>query len=720
MATDALSQQTTFGPECFLNRELSWLEFNLRVLEEAENPDNPLLERLKFLAIFSSNLDEFFMVRVAGLREQAFGESAPQDHAPDGMRATEQLQRIAARTQELVARQYRCLRESIGPAMQAEGFELLRYDRLEGTQREQVDRFFRERALPILTPMAVDPAHPSPRYHNRGLYLGVMLEHIAAEDAEPLGPKRLFAVVQVPQVLPRIVTLAGAAPGRTSFVLLEDVVAARLPELFGGFSVKSWTAFRITRDSDLELLEQESDDMLRLIEDRLKARQRGQAVRLEIASKADPSLAQLIIDEEGLHNATPAEDGTAACGEVYRIDGPLDLTALWELYKMPGHERLRDKPFTPRLPRGLGRRGEDIFTAIAHNDILLHHPYESFDPVVDFVTSAANDPRVLAIKQTLYRTSGDSPISRALITAAESGKHVTALVELKARFDEANNVSWARQLERAGVHVVFGFLDLKTHCKVSLVVRQEGQGLRRYVHLGTGNYNPTTALVYTDLGLFTADEAVAEDASALFNLLTGYSQGHDWQRLVVAPNDLHRRTLELIEGQTQRAREGRPSRIFAKLNSLVDHRVIEALYDASRAGVPIDIIARGICCLRPGVPGLSETIRVRSIVDRFLEHSRIYVFGPDDDAEVFLASADWMPRNFFRRVEVMFPILAPELKQRILREIVPVYLADNVRARVLDEHGVFHRLAPAEGQPAVRCQIEFLERRGVAEITAAS
>ena len=720
MSRATVQPETTFGPECFLNRELSWLEFNLRVLEEAENPENPLLERLKFLAIFSSNLDEFFMVRVAGLREQAFGESAPQDHAADGLRPLEQLQRIAARTQELVARQYRCLKESIGPAMAAEGFQLLRYDALEGPQLEQVDRFFRERALPILTPMAVDPAHPSPRYHNRGLYLGVMLEHVAAAEPEALGPKRLFAVVQVPQVLPRIVSVTGTAPGRTTFVLLEDIVAARLPELFGGFDVKSWTAFRITRDSDLELLEQESDDMLRLIEDRLKARQRGQAVRIEIASKADHSLARLIIDEEGLHTVADSPDvaGGADYSEVYRIDGPLDLTALWELYKLPGHERLRDKPFTPRLPRGLGRRGEDIFTAIARQDILLHHPYESFDPVVDFVTSAANDPRVLAIKQTLYRTSGDSPISRALITAAESGKHVTALVELKARFDEANNVSWARQLERAGVHVVFGFLDLKTHCKVSLVVRQEGQGLRRYVHLGTGNYNPTTALTYTDLGLFTADEAVAEDASALFNLLTGYSQGHDWQRLVVAPNDLHHRTLELIHAQTRRAESGQPARIFAKLNSLVDHRVIEALYTASRAGVPIDIIARGICCLRPGVPGLSETIRVRSIVDRFLEHSRIYVFGPDDDAEVFLASADWMPRNFFRRVEVMFPVRAPDLKQRVLREILPTYLADNVRARDLDAEGVFHLLRPAEGQAGVRCQAEFLERRGIADAPA--
>ena len=698
---------TTFGPDCFINRELSWLDFNQRVLEEAENPDNPLMERLKFLAIFSSNLDEFFMIRVAGLREQAFGESAPQDYSPDGMTAMTQLKALACRTQELVARQYACVRESIGPAMAAEGFRLLRYESLEGGQREQVDRFFHERALPILTPMAVDPAHPSPRYHNRGLYLGVMLHR-----SEGLGPKRMFAVVQVPQVLPRIVAVSGGEPGTFPFVLLEDVVSARLPELFGGFTVESWTAFRITRDSDVDLLEQESDDMLKLIEDRIKARQRGQAVRIEIASKANDMLAEMIIDEEGLQGRGHGQGDDYS--EVYRIDGPLDLTSLWELYKLPGFERLHDKPFTPRIPRGLERRGPDIFAAIAQRDILLHHPYDSFDPVVEFVTAAAADPRVLAIKQTLYRTSGDSPISRALMAAAESGKHVTALVELKARFDEANNVSWARQMERAGVHVVFGFLDLKTHCKVSMVVRQEGQGLRRYVHLGTGNYNPTTALSYTDMGMFTADEAIAEDASALFNLLTGYSQGHSWQRLIVAPNDLHRRTIELIDEQAQRAREGRPSRIFAKLNAIVDHRVIESLYRASQAGVPIDIVARGMCGLRPGVPGLSETIRVRSVVDRFLEHSRIYVFGPDEEAKVFLSSADWMPRNFFRRVEVMFPVLAPDLVARILREILPVYLADNMRARRLDPDGVFRLLTPAEGQPPRRCQYEFLEQRSAA------
>ena len=703
MTTSDSSTERPIGPDCFINRELSWLEFNLRVLEEAENTKNPLMERLKFLAIFSSNIDEFFMVRVSGVREQAFGESAPQDTPPDGTTPLEQLRRLAERTQELVARQYRCLRESIGPAMVAEGFQLVRYADLDAQQLARVDRFFNERALPILTPMAVDPAHPSPRYHNRGLYIGARLE-----QKQGLGPRRLFAVVQVPQVLPRFVNVGCEIPGQHRFVLLEDLVAARLSQLFGGFTVLSWTAFRITRDSDLELLEQESDDMLKLIEERLKARQRGQGVRIEVSARsADDSVARAIIEDEELHD----EEGDGGYGEVYRIDGPFDLTCLWELHRLPGYPMLHDPPFTPRMPRGL-RRGDDLFAMIAAHDILLHHPYESFDPVVEFVTRAAADPRVLAIKQTLYRTSGDSPISRALIVAAESGKHVTALVELKARFDEANNVSWARQLERAGVHVVFGFLDLKTHCKLSMVVRNEGHGLRRYVHLGTGNYNPTTALSYTDIGLFTADEQFAEDASAVFNLLTGYSQGHAWRKLIVAPNDLHRRTLELIHEQAARARSGKPSRIFAKLNALVDPDVIEALYRASQAGVPIDIVPRGICALRPGVKGLSETIRVRSIIDRFLEHSRIYIFGPDDEAKVYISSADWMPRNFFRRVEVMVPIETPALVSQILREIVPVYLADNTRARVMEGDGSFHLLHPGPGEEPVRCQSYFLEEKG--------
>ncbi|HVU88359.1 MAG TPA: polyphosphate kinase 1 [Pirellulales bacterium] len=690
----------SFLSEHFINRELSWLEFNARVLEEAEDETNPLFERVKFLSIFSSNLDEFFMIRVAGLREQAFGDLAPQDYSPDGLRPLSQLQRIAIRTQELVAAQYRCWNESVRPALAEQGFRLLKHEELNDEQRAVVDRFFAERAFPILTPMAVDPAHPSPRYHNRSLYLAAILDRRTG-----LGPAHLFAVVQLPQVLPRLVPLGQGDD--LQFILLEDAITARLPDLFGGFDVLSSTTFRITRDSDVELLEQESDDMLRLIEKRLRERQRGQAVRLEVAADVSEALIRMIVEPEEIKEG----DGTAdSYSELYRIPGPLDLTAMTELIKVPGREHLRDVPFTPRPPRG--RRGnEDLFASIRRQDMLVHHPFDSFEPVVEFVSRAAVDPNVLAIKQTLYRTSGDSPVTRALIAAAENGKHVTALVELKARFDEANNVSWARQLERAGVHVVFGFLDLKTHCKLSLVVRQEGNVVRRYVHLGTGNYNPATAVLYTDLGLFTADEDIAADASALFNLLTGYSQGHHWRKLVVAPGDLHRRTIELIDEQTRRAQAGRPSRIFAKLNALVDYRVIEAMYRASQAGVPIDLVVRGICCLRPGMPGISENIRVRSIVDRFLEHSRVYVFSPDEEAQIFLASADWMPRNFYRRVEVMFPIEAPKARERILEEIIPAYLRDNVKARILCADGSHYRAERAPDAPRHRCQEELLYGR---------
>ncbi len=516
----------SFQAEHFINRELSWLEFNARVLEEAEDPSNPLLERVKFLSIFSSNLDEFFMVRVAGLREQAFGDGAPQDYTPDGLRAITQLQRVAKRTQELVAAEYRCWNESVLPQLNQQGIRLLAHDELNPQQREALDHFFRARAFPILTPMAIDPSHPSPHFHNRQLYLGAMLKR-----HHGLGPKQLFAVVQLPQILPRFVPLG--PPDDPQFILLEQAVAARLPELFGGFDILHWTTFRITRDSDIELLEQESDDMLRLIEERLKARQRGDAVRLEVATGASEELARKIIEEESLRDAIGSAE---AYSEVYRIPGPLDLTGLMELIEIPNRDFLRNAPFSPQAPRGLrSRRGEDLFSAIAQRDLLLHHPFDSFDPVVEFISSAAKDPKVLAIKQTLYRLSGDSPITRALMQAAENGKHVTALVELKARFDEERNVGWARQMERSGVHVVFGFLDLKTHCKLSLVVRQEGSVLRRYVHLGTGNYNQTTALVYTDFGFFTADEDIGEDASALFNLLTGYSQGHHWRKLVVCP-----------------------------------------------------------------------------------------------------------------------------------------------------------------------------------------
>jgi polyphosphate kinase len=692
-----------FQAEHFINRELSWLEFNARVLEEAKDETNPLLERVKFLSIFSSNLDEFFMVRVAGLREQAFGDGAPQDYTPDGLRAITQLQRVANKTQDLVAAAYLCWNESVLPQLNREGIQLLAHEELGSAERERLDRFFRERAFPILTPMAIDPSHPSPHFHNRQLYLGAMLRR-----HHGLGPKELFAVVQLPQILPRFVPVG--APEESRFILLEQAVAARLPELFGGFDVLHWTTFRITRDSDIELLEQESDDMLRLIEERLKARQRGDAVRLEVAIGANEELVRKIIEEESLRDAK--ETTSDPYSEVYRIPGPLDLTGLMELYEIPNRDYLHDPPFSPQPPRGLrSRRGDDLFAAIAQRDILLHHPFDSFDPVVEFVSCAAKDPKVLAIKQTLYRISGDSPITRALMQAAENGKHVTALVELKARFDEARNVGWARQMERSGVHVVFGFLDLKTHCKLSLVIRQEGSALRRYMHLGTGNYNQTTALLYTDFGLFTADEDIGEDASALFNLLTGYSQGHVWRKLIAAPEHMHRRTLDLIEEQAERAKAGRPSRIFAKLNALVDYRVIEALYRASQAGVPIDLVVRGICGLRPGLPGISENIRVTSIVDRFLEHSRLYVFSPDDEAQIYLSSADWMPRNFHRRVEVMFPVEDPSLKRRILKEVIPTYLRDNTRARRLESDGSYTRVRPQPGEVAHRSQEEFLAMR---------
>ena len=692
----------TFLPEHFINRELSWLEFNARVLEEAQDSNNPLLERLKFLAIFASNLDEFFMVRVAGIRAQAFDEELPQDQPADGLAPLTQLQRIAQRTEQLVARQYACWNESIVPALNAAGIHIHREVDLDPRQRKSLDKYFRQAVFPVLTPMAIDPSHPSPRFHNRGLYLAAVLKR-----ASGIGPARLFAVVQIPQVLPRFVAVE--EDDKENFVLLEDMIACRLPELFGGYDIVDQATFRLTRDMDINLLEQEADDLLQSIESRLRVRQRTEAVRLEISANMNRALLEMLVTEEEIHCET--NFSAVGCNEVYSITGPLDMTCLFELVSRVERPDLREPPFVPRRAPEFAD-GTDVFAEIAKHDILLHHPYDSFTPVVEFISQAARDPNVLAIKQTLYRTStstgGDSPIVKALSEAAENGKHVTALVELKARFDEANNIVWARQMERAGVHVVFGFMDLKTHCKLAMVVRKEGKKVRRYVHLGTGNYNPTTALVYTDLGLFTADKTMADDASALFNFLTGYSQKHEWQKLVIAPSDLRRRTIELIDEQAERARLGKKSRIFAKLNALVDRPTIEALYRASQAGVPIDLVIRGICSLRPGLPGISEGIRVRSIVDRFLEHSRIMVFGEGTKQQVFLSSADWMPRNFDRRVEVMYPVEAEDLRRRIVEEILPAYLMDNNRARILNSDGTYSRATAEDGIPTFRSQTDLL------------
>jgi polyphosphate kinase len=689
--------QEAFQPEHFINRELSWLEFNARVLEEAEDVNNPLLERVKFLAIFASNLDEFFMVRVAGLREQAFGDMLPQDPPVDGLKPLAQLQRIARRTEQLVAQQYKCWNESIVPALAAAGIRLHAMKDLAAKSERSLDKYFRQAVFPVLTPMAIDPAHPSPRFHNRGLYLAAMLERMSG-----IGPPKLFAVVQMPQVLPRFVPLE--PDDKQNFVLLDDLIASRLPELFGGYRIVDHATFRLTRDMDVNLLEQEADDLLRSIETRLRARQRTEAVRLEISAGMNPAVLKMLVSEEELHYDTKPSE--TSYNEVYEINGPLDMTCLFELPGIVDRKDLRDPPLVPRYPVGLTDYDE-LFAQIAVHDILLHHPYESFMPVLDFVELAARDPNVLAIKQTLYRTSGDSPIVRALAEAAENGKHVTALVELKARFDEANNITWARHLERAGVHVVFGFMGLKTHCKVAMVVRKEGKKVRRYVHLSTGNYNPNTALVYTDLGLFTADKVMADDVSALFNFLTGYSQKHEWQKLVVAPSDLKRKTLELINEQADRARQGKKSRIIAKLNSLVDRQTIESLYRASQAGVPIDLMIRGICCLRPGLPGISDNVRVYSVVDRFLEHSRILVFGEGAKEQVFLSSADWMPRNFERRVEVMFPVEAENLRRRIVDEIIGTYLSDTARTRMLRPDGTYLRVTAGD-RPPRRSQSELL------------
>ena len=700
--------QETLLPEHFINRELSWLEFNARVLEEAEDKKNPLLERVKFLAIFASNLDEFFMVRVAGLREQAFGEMLPQDPPADGLKPLAQLQQISRRTEQLVAQQYACWNGSILPALSAAGIHFHAVKDLDTRQLKSLDKYFRQSVFPVLTPMAIDPSHPSPRFHNRGLYLAAMLERLSG-----VGPARLFAVVQVPQVLPRFVAVEPEEP--TQFVFLEDLIASRLPDLFGGYRIVDHATFRVTRDMDISLLEQEADDLLRSIESRLRARQRTEAVRLEISAGMNSSILKMLVTEEELHHDTKSIG--EGYNEVYEIGGPLDMSSLFELAPLVGRDDLREPPLVPRPPVGL-RDYDDLFAEIAAKDILLHHPYDSFAPVLDFIELAARDPQVLAIKQTLYRTSGDSPIVRALAEAAENGKHVTALVELKARFDEANNITWARHLERAGVHVVYGFMNLKTHCKLAMVVRKEGKKVRRYVHLSTGNYNPNTALAYTDLGLFTADKAMADDVSALFNFLTGYSQNHEWQKLVVAPHDLKRRTIELINEQTQRAREGKRARIFVKLNSLVDRHTIEALYRASQAGVSVDLMVRGICCLRPELPGISENIRVMSIVDRFLEHSRIMVFGDGPKQQVFLSSADWMPRNYERRVEVMFPIEAEDLRNRITDEIIPAYLKDNCRMRVLNSDGTYTRFSEGEDHAPHRSQVELLSIAATREESA--
>jgi polyphosphate kinase len=683
----------------FLNRELSWLEFNQRVLDEALNRENPLLERLKFLCIVSSNLDEFFEVRVAGLKQQI--ESDVVERSLDGRTATEVFRAVVARVRRMVDQQYACWRNELMPALARNSIRLLPLSKLDAADAAWVEQYYRTQVRPVLTPLAIDPAHPFPQLLNKSLNLIVRLE--MEKGGENL---KHMAVVQIPRILSRVVQLP-RSDSRRDYVFLGRLIGHYLADLFPGTRIIGYWSFRVTRNSELYIDEEEAANLLKAVENELHNRRKGDAVRLEVYHECPPDVVQTLLKTLRL-----TED------DLYRIDGPLNPTQLMALYEGDHSPELRDLPFV--APVAASVRGQtDIFAAIRERDILLHHPYETFATVLDFLEQAAADPDVLAIKQTLYRTGGDRRIIGALESAVRHGKQVTAVVELRARFDEANNIQWARHLEEAGVHVVYGLVGYKIHSKSTLVVRREGYQIRRYVHLATGNYNPSTAKLYTDIGLLTCRPDFGEDTTNFFNLLTGICQFQGLRKLVVAPFELHRKLLDLIARETANARQGLPARIIAKFNSLAEPETIEALYEASRAGVQIELIVRGICCLRPGVKGLSENIRVRSIVDRFLEHSRVYYFENACQPEVFVSSADWLPRNLFRRIELAFPIEDGNLRERIINQILKVTLADNTRARFLQPDGMYRSARTARGQKPVRSQFEFIALASASDGAAA-
>lgn len=672
-------------PSLYINRELSWLEFNRRVLEEAADPSVPPLERLKFLAIFSSNLEEFFMVRVGGLL-QKLQAGINVSNAADRIPPRELLMRINLLVQELTAQQYHLLTNEILPPLAKAGIQLLEVEELTSEDRAHLHSFFNKQILPVLTPLAIDPGHPFPHLSNKTLNLAVMLKrpHIS----EPL-----FAVVQVPAVLQRFVQL----PTRSGhcFVPLERVIRMHLPEIFLGMELMASSAFQVIRNREYEI-DDEVEDLMKTMEEELRKRRRGAAVHLYVKDTASQPLVEFLTTAFDLESE-----------DVTRVASMLDLTGLNQLYALPGYDQLRDPSYVPR-PVPDFEQAASMWAAIRQRDILVHHPYESFHYVLDFIQAAARDEQVLAIKQTLYRAGADSPIIRALQEAADNGKQVTVLVELKARMDEERNILWARELEKAGVHVVFGFINMKTHCKVALVVRKEEDGLRRYVHLSTGNYNPQTSRLYTDFGFFTCNEDFGEDATALFNYLTGYSNVPTWRKLVIAPSRMLTFMLEKIDKEIDNQKKFKNGRIIVKLNGLLEASIVQALYRASQAGVQIDIICRGICSLRPGIKGISDNIRVRSIVDRFLEHSRAFYFGNAGDPQVYIGSADWMDRNLTRRVEVVFPIEHPLLKKRMIDELLAISLADNVKARELRPDGSWVRVV-GDPNKRIRSQQKFLE-----------
>lgn len=684
------NKAVTLPPTLFLqrqllfNRELSWLEFNRRVLEEALEAKQPLLERLKFLCIFSSNLDEFFMIRVSGLKQQvAVGVT---ELSPDGMTPVAQLKAINECLRPMISQQTRCITEEVLPGLEAHGISIMPYRALSDRQRRALNAYFMENVFPVLTPLAVDHSHPFPYISNLSLNLGVV---VAAR--RQAGDENRFARVKVPPVVPRLVP---TGESESEFVLLEEVIAANIDTLFPGMETSGCYPFRVTRDADIEIEEDEAGDLLRMIEEQLRKRRFGSCVRLEVSSNMPGEMMRYLATEMKL-----------AAEDVYSVEGPLAVSDFLSLHSLERPE-LKYKPFSPTLPTPL-RTGEPIFEVLKRQDVLVHHPYDSFSTIADFFTASAADPNVLAIKTTLYRTGTDSPIIEALSEASERGKQVAALVELKARFDEENNIVWARQLERAGVHVVYGLLGLKTHCKLTLVVRREGDLLRRYVHIGTGNYNPATARIYTDLGLLTANQEVGADATDLFNYLTGFSKQSHYRRLIVAPLNLRQKMTALIERETAHHNEGREAGIIAKLNSLTDTKIIRSLYEASQAGVKIDLIVRGICTLRPGVPGLSESINVISIVGRFLEHSRIYYFANGGEEELYIGSADLMLRNLDRRVELMAPIEDYRLRSMLKSSILEPYLRDNVNARRLLSDGSYE-LVESKVNVAFNSQSQFL------------
>lgn len=678
--------------EHFINRELSWLKFNSRVLDEAQQLDKPLLERLKFIAIASSNLDEFFMIRVAGLKSQLAGGLSRLDAA--GLTVAEQLEKIGEAVHDLVRGQYKLLK-GLTAELAEQDIWLQDVAALSEKGRSWVDQYFRHTVYPVVTPLAVDSSHPFPFLSSRSLNLAVLL-------ARPKGEEQ-FAVIQVPAMLPRLVEVPGQGKKR-NFVFLEDVIRTHCQDLFKGYKIKEVVPFRITRDADLTIDEDDAEDLLAEVEKSLRQRKRGDAVRLEIARQAGKRIRQLLVEGVELGDA-----------DVYEINGPLDATCFFKFAALPGYDALRYEPLIPQLPAYL-KDCDDFFALLKQRDVMLHHPYESFEPVVEFIRQAAQDPQVLAIKQTLYRVSGNSPIVRALAQAAENGKQVTVVVELKARFDEENNIHWARRLEESGCHVIYGLVGLKTHAKIALVVRQEGAGIQRYVHLGTGNYNDATARIYADLSLFTANDQFGADGSAFFNMLSGYSDPPVWSKLVVAPFGLREKLEELIDREITFAENGQTGRIIAKMNSLIDKGIMLKLYEAASRGVKIDLIVRGICGIRPGIDGVGKNISIHSIVGRFLEHHRILYLENGGDPQLYLSSADWMTRNLNERVEILFPVEAEAAAAR-LTAMLELMLSDNCKSHHMKSDGHYRRPEKRSAKP-VHSQEEFYRQAKAAAKSA--